>query len=502
MITNRGLPETVEDGLRLKQKLGLEVLGAFGNRDLLGVALVAGNPEERRWPGAADARMSRSLAQLFGPWIIEGFDEHGADSRNAEELHETFLTRLFVAGGHAVEVDAELGLYVGFARLNQLRFIARDPILTGILQVTRLPPQSTLWRFLASLHLNVAKQILSIQRQLRERVWAAAHVKLETVTLDTDTTVHTLYGRQMGGRKSYNPKNKGKRSYQPILTFLAETREYLMGGLRNGDRPTGRQIAAHLESTFRTLPGGVKKILARADSGFYCWEAVEAYEKAACQFVIVARKTRRLVERLQQAEWKPSPRSDADAECEFLYQPQGWARACRFLALRYENEPKAGAAEQYQLFATSAYTYRVFVTNLAEPIAAVVWFYNQRAGAENLIKEANNDAGLAAHPSRRFDMNRNHFQLAMLAYNLNCWLLLFNREAQASVETLRHTTLATARLRFLFVAAKIWRHAGRTGVSYSDHYQEKGLFERLMRRLRAMGPPGSSLAPVVEGALS
>ena len=69
-------------------------------------------------------------------------------------------------------------LYVGFARLNQLRFIARDPILTGILQVTRLPPQSTLWRFLASLHLNVAKQILSIQRQLRERVWAAAQVKL------------------------------------------------------------------------------------------------------------------------------------------------------------------------------------------------------------------------------------------------------------------------------------------------------------------------------------
>ena len=147
-----------------------------------------------------------------------------------------------------------LGLYVGFARLHQLRFIARDPILTGILKVTRLPPQSTLWRFLASLHLNVARQILSMQRQLRERVWTAANVRLTTVTLDTDTTVHTLYGRQMGGRKSYNPKNKGKRSYQPILTFLAETREYLMGGLRHGDRPTGKEIVAHLESAFRALP--------------------------------------------------------------------------------------------------------------------------------------------------------------------------------------------------------------------------------------------------------
>jgi len=28
------------------------------------------------------------------------------------------------------------------------------------------------------------------------------------VTLDTDTTVHTLFGNQMGARKSYNPKNK------------------------------------------------------------------------------------------------------------------------------------------------------------------------------------------------------------------------------------------------------------------------------------------------------
>ena len=111
------------------------------------------------------------------------------------------------------------------------------------------------------------------------------------------------------------------------------------------------------------------------------------------------------------------------------------------------------------MFETSQYKYRVFVTDMSDPIYFVVWFYGQRGGAENLIKEANNDAGLAAHPSGRFDVNGNHFQLAMLAYNLNCWLMLFNREPQADATELRHTTLATARLRFLFVAAKIWRHA-------------------------------------------
>jgi hypothetical protein len=107
-----------------------------------------------------------------------------------------------------------LAVYVGFSRLHHLRFVEREPLLTGILEVLRLPPQCTFWRFLASLHLGIARQLLQVQRGMRERVWEAAHVKLTTVTLDTDTTVHTLFGNQMGGRKSYNPKNKGKKSYQ------------------------------------------------------------------------------------------------------------------------------------------------------------------------------------------------------------------------------------------------------------------------------------------------
>ena len=397
-----------------------------------------------------------------------------------------------------------LGLYIGFPRLNQLRFIARDPILTGILKVTKLPVQSTFWRFVNALHRNVGQQILTMMRIMRERVWQAANVQLEVVTIDTDTTVHTLYGQQMGGRKSYNPKNKGKKSYQPMLTFIAETREYISGELRNGDRPSGKQIADHLRNVGKALPPVVKQIYGRADSGLYCREAVEGYEQLDARFVICARKTARLVEELRQAEWKPSPKTDAEEECEFRYQPEGWSKPYRFVALRQEKpraELEAEESEQYQLFETSQYKYRVFVTDLEEPIDFVVWFYGQRGGAENLIKEANNDAGLTAHPSGRFDVNGNHFQLAMLAYNLNCWLMLFNREPQADATALRHTTLATSRLRFLFVAAKIWRHAGRTGLSYSDHYEEKGIFERLMDRLRRIASRREGYAPVMVPAL-
>jgi hypothetical protein len=103
----------------------------------------------------------------------------------------------------------------------------------------------------------------------------------------------------------------------------------------------------------------VKQIYGRADSGFYCREAVEAYEECNARFVVSARKTSRLVELLQQAEWKPSKKTAADMECEFRYEPKGWGKEYRFVALRYERTreevAEEGESEQYQLFETGRY---------------------------------------------------------------------------------------------------------------------------------------------------
>ena len=41
----------------------------------------------------------------------------------------------------------------------------------------------------------------------------------------------------------------------------------------------------------------------------------------------------------------------------------------------------------------------MLVTNRKGPVDLLTWFYSQRGGAENRIKEANNDAGLAARPA-------------------------------------------------------------------------------------------------------
>src|SRR5450756_2910799 len=109
-----------------------------------------------------------------------------------------------------------LALYVGFSRLNHLRFLAREPMLMGILKVLELPPQCTFWRFLASLHLSVAQQLLEVQGQMRQRVWEAANVRLSSVTFDTDTTcllytsdaADDLLCVDLGGRRIIKKKKK------------------------------------------------------------------------------------------------------------------------------------------------------------------------------------------------------------------------------------------------------------------------------------------------------
>src|ERR1700691_3126173 len=52
-----------------------------------------------------------------------------------------------VMGVYGFVLVIVLWLYSGFPRLNQLRFIARDPIMTGMMKVAKLPVQSTFWRF-------------------------------------------------------------------------------------------------------------------------------------------------------------------------------------------------------------------------------------------------------------------------------------------------------------------------------------------------------------------
>src|SRR3989449_8475392 len=124
---------------------------------------------------------------------------------------------------------------------------------------------------------------------------------------------------------------------------MAETREYLHGDLHNGDRHSGEEIANHIQKVIASLPATAKTIYGRADSGFYCWEAIEAYEAGHCQFIVCARKTDRLVEQLQKAVWKPSKQTDADEERSEEHTSELQSRlhlVCRLLLEKKKKKKK------------------------------------------------------------------------------------------------------------------------------------------------------------------
>jgi len=116
------------------------------------------------------------------------------------------------------------------------------------------------------------------------------------------------------------------------------------------------------------------------------------------------------------------PRRYAELSSSFvkgLVGPQGWEKPCRFVAQRIPKEREKAPSEpvQFELFEDDRYKYRIFVTSQPWRAHKVVQDYDGRAGAENLIGEANRE-GLAAIPGKKFQSNKAYFQIVMLSYNL------------------------------------------------------------------------------------
>jgi hypothetical protein len=109
----------------------------------------------------------------------------------------------------------------------------------------------------------------------------------------------------------------------------------------------------------------------------------------------------------------------------------------------------------------------------------VIEEYDKRADCENLIGESKRE-GLAAIPSFKFATNYAYFQVVMLAYNIWRSFKIIAEHSQTepprqgdkpecSLKGIMDNTIRIARLKLLFIAAKIPVHSGASKVKYSEH---------------------------------
>lgn len=445
--------------------------------------------------------------------IGKGFSKNRADARkiNASTAYETCTEQLSPFGGllalikfldlvnfkeifhfayHKPSRDPKLGhykmmigilmlLFIGFNRIWHFVYVRLDTMLCGFFEVNRLPVASTFWRYVDSLGINQAKSLPKVMSILRERVWQLCGLSLYKIRVDIDTTVKTVYGHQQGARKGHNPKHRGKEGLRPLLCFIQETREYLIGKLRPGTTVTGEQAADLIAEIDNHLPGCVQAVLLRADGEFLSWQSVHAAMSVGFQFIIGNRGCTPVFEADHwYRPWKRKPIEFNSCH----YQPTGWGLPCRFVVMRIAKELKqpSNQPQQCELFEDDKFTYRIFCTNLAGKAHKVIGRYDKRADVENLVGEAKRE-GLDMIPSAKFKTNSAFFQIVMLAYNIWRYIKMIAQQSHSEVghqsdksgsgvlNTIMKNTVRIARLKLLFIAAKIVKDSNRDKVKYSIH---------------------------------
>ena len=370
-------------------------------------------------------------------------------------------------------------LFIGFKRIYHFSYVQEDPMLVGILGGQQLPHISTFWRYLKSIGINQAKALLRIMAAVRERAWHALGYDLKSIEIDIDTTVETIYGEIEGARKGHNTRARGKKGLRPVLAFIPQTKEYLSGKLRKGVTISGKGTATFIRSLRPLLPGCVEKVRIRADGEFFSWETVAACTELGFGYTIAKR---RATVPFNPKRWKTRSKRTGIQYNECMYQPIGWEKACRFVAMRIPKSLEDDDGQQC-LFTDDQYKYRVFVTDSKKAPRNAIGDYDKRAGAENLVGEAKRE-GLAAIPSKHFHMNMAYFQIVMLAYNL--WRYIKLMSHADSSEQFILNTVHVSRLKLLFLSAKIVRHSNQTKVRYSGYLSRRDILNRLFKNIEKL----------------
>jgi hypothetical protein len=411
-------------------------------------------------------------------------------------------------GHYRMVVGILILLFIGFNRLWHFTYIRLDAMVCGFFRITCLPVASTFWRYVDSLGINQAISFLKIMSILRERVWQQCGFIYSKIHISIDTTVETIYGNQQGGRKGHNPQHRGKKGYRPVLGFIDETREYLIGKLRKGETLSGEEAASLIRKIKSQLPGCVKEVLLRADGEFLSWESVAALIEEGFDFIIANKGCR---PRFNPKTWYQPKKRKAIEYNSCVYQPSGWDVPCRFVAMRIPKEETAtpGKPVQGELFEDDRYTYRIFCTSLRGKPHKVIATYDKRADVENLIGEAKRE-GLDAIPSAKFKNNYAYFQIVMLAYNIWRYFKIMAQEstkrdqpercgsAQYGLKGIMDNTIRIARLKLLFIAAKVPFHSDYSKVKYSIHDTRT---PAMLHFLKFLDKARTKVRPWIEGNL-
>lgn len=419
----------------------------------------------------------KNLTRFGGAGLIRRFFQRHHIQEKIEQGVPVEGRRECKYGVGSMLVSLLYGMFLGYPRPSQMEVLATDKVFQKIAGLVSFPVQSTISRFLDGLKVVVARQIavLNFDLLLKFREGFRAFF---SITLDLDSHVSPVYGRQQRAGRGYNPKKKGRRSYHPLFCFIGETRDYLAGLLRSGKHHTSYQAIPFLKGILKKLPAHIQKIRLRADSGFFSVDFLKFLVKRSIEFYVVVPLQPWIQKKIWGIkDWKDIGWGVEVSELEYVLAKE---ITLRLVVIRKRVKRGESPKKQLKLLAMEEvlYDYQVIVTN-GLLVAEEVWrFYNQRACCENFIKEGIYGFGLDKVISHHYAGNYAYFELLMLGYNL----MNFFKEGVLHQEKVKRM-IQTIRERLFLIPARLIKTAGRWILKQERSWFYRVEYEEALARL-------------------
>jgi hypothetical protein len=249
--------------------------------------------------------------------------------------------------------------------------------------------------------------------------------ELEEITVDADSTVQTVYGKQEGAGKGFNPKKRGAWSYHPMIAFASELKLVINTWFRTGKAYTSNGIVEFLKQTVNYIPDGVK-VFFRADSGFFNGELFDYLESLGWDYLVKV-KFKGLSEFLKKQEWTFLDGHGTTWACEFSYKAKSWTKARTLKAVRqikkYETREEFG-----RTILVPVYQYACYCSTLPIDVWATHEKYCERAVSETWIEQVKSQLFAGSTLTNNFWANDILWQLAVFSYNLSVMMRFCDEE--------------------------------------------------------------------------
>jgi len=368
-------------------------------------------------------------------------------------------------------------ILLGLDRIETAALLHTDETFQYLTGLQSFPDPQTLRRFLLNAPADLREQLhRANDRLLQSFIHLPKH--RSRLIFDLDSTVLTVFGHQQGAEVGYNPRYRGKRSYDPLLCVEANSSFLWDVELRRGDAGTWAGSEELLASCFLSTPSDVREIRVRADAGFGYGPVLDMLETRFAQYAVVARMVPSLKRALKGLRYEPmSPRWEI---AEFEHRPHGWTDARRCIVARKKIED---SDLEPTLFSLERYAYRAWHTNLPLTPAGVWHFYDGRAGMERRIREVREDYAARKIPTRVFAANALYLEVIRLAYNL---VTAFQRTCLP--EDWQSLTLSKLRQRLLWLPGELTRPQNRPILRLVNSPLIAQKAEKILRRVHRLKP--------------